>query len=77
MGDSPLSSSLVGDLGCTLKTRGRLILHPSFSEEKSRRLVNLYTTSLRAVGAPRDHFGMKDPNNPSVPQNGVVAELFA
>lgn len=68
---------IVGDLGGVLKTRGRLILHPSYGEEKSRSMANLYTTLLQAVGAPRDHFGMKDPNLPAGPQDGVVDELIA
>ncbi|MEM7394741.1 MAG: DUF1552 domain-containing protein, partial [Verrucomicrobiota bacterium] len=68
---------LVGDLGGRLMTRGRCLLHPSYGESKGRSMANLYTTFLHAAGAPVDHFGMKDPNLPEAPQNGVIDELLA
>jgi len=68
---------LVGDLGGKLKTRGRCLFLPNYGETRSRSMANLYTTLLHAASAPRDHFGMKDPNLPEGPQDGIVDELLA
>lgn len=68
---------LVGDLGGRLKTKGRCLVHPSYGEDGSRTMANLYTTFLHAAGAPIDHFGMKDPNLPEGPQDGVIDQLLA
>jgi len=69
---------LIGNLGGTLKTRGRFLQFPGYQKSKDHRtLAHLYTTVLHAVGKPRATFGSPDPILKDVDQTGPLAELMS
>ena len=68
---------LLGDLGGTLKTRGRFLQLPAYGQKDHRTTANLYATLLHAAGKPRDTFGVADPGLRDLDQSGVVNELLA
>lgn len=68
---------MLGDLGGRLKTRGRFLCYPRYGVEGHRTVANLYTSLLHAVGAPRDRFGLADPNLKDIDQDGPLSELLA
>lgn len=67
---------LLGDLGGTLKTRGRYLQFPCYQARKHRTMANLYLTLLHAAGKPRDRFGVTDPGLRDIDQTGPLAELL-
>jgi arylsulfatase A-like enzyme len=67
---------LLGDLGGTLKTRGRFLQLPTYGQKGHRTTANLYATLLHAAGKPRDTFGVADPGLRDLDQSGVVNELL-
>lgn len=68
---------LLGDLGGTLKTRGRYLQLPAYETKGHRTMANLYCSLFHAVGKPRDKFGVADPGVKEGKQTGVVADLMA
>ena len=68
---------VIGDLGGRMKTRGRYLCYPRYAEEGHRTIANFYTSFLHAAGAPRERFGLADPNLKHLDQDGPLAELMA
>ena len=68
---------LLGDLGGTLKTRGRYLQLPAYETKAHRTMANLYCSLLHAVGKSRDKFGVADPGVKEANQTGVVADLMS
>jgi hypothetical protein len=68
---------ILGNLGGKLKTQGRYIEFPRYGRAGHRTIANLYCTFLHAAGAPRDKFGVLDPELPAATQTGPLAELLA
>jgi hypothetical protein len=68
---------LLGNLGGTLKTRGRYLQFPAYKTKAHRTMANLYCTLFHAIGKPQDKFGVADPGLKDVNQTGVVTELLA
>lgn len=66
---------LVGKLGGKLKA-GRYLAYPRYGRRGHRTIASLYCTLLHAAGAPRDSFGVADPNLKDAEQNGPLAELI-
>lgn len=68
---------LLGNLGGTLKTRGRYLQFPAYKTKAHRTMANLYCTLFHAIGKPQDKFGVPDPGLKDVNPTGVVSELLA
>lgn len=66
---------VLGNLGGVLKTGGRYLEYPYYAKGGHRTIANFYTTLLHAAGAPRDHFGLRDPILKDFDQAGPLAEL--
>jgi Protein of unknown function (DUF1552) len=68
---------LIGDLGGSLKTRGRYLQLPQYGAKGHRTTANLYCTLLHALGNPRDKFGVIDPDLKEIDQTGPIGELLS
>jgi hypothetical protein len=68
---------VLGDAGGKLKTRGRYLEYPYYGKPGNRTIANFYQTLLHAAGAPRDGFGVPDPNLTEAEQKGPLSELLA
>jgi hypothetical protein len=68
---------LLGDLGGTLRTRGRLLEYPRYQSKGHPTLANLYLALLSAAGRPRESFGFADPGLKDVDFKGPLGELLA
>ena len=68
---------LLGDLGGSLKTRGRYLQYPAKDAAGHHTIANWWMTLLHAAGIPADDFGMKDPKVPAAAQKGPLPELLA
>ena len=67
---------LLGNLGGTLRTRGRYLQFPAYRTKAHRTMANLYCTLLHAAGKPRDRFGIADPGLKDIDQTGPLSELL-
>jgi hypothetical protein len=67
---------VIGDMGGKLKA-GRYIDYPSYGKPGHRTTANMYLTLLHLAGAPRDTFGMADPELKDLDQTGPLDELLA
>jgi hypothetical protein len=67
---------VLGDLGGTLKTRGRYVEFPHYGRPGHRTIASLYCTLLHAAGKPRDKFGVPDQELDAAMQTGPSAELL-
>ena len=68
---------VLGDVGGRLKTRGRFLCYPRYGENGHRTVANFYSTLLHTAGAPRDRFGLADPNLSHLDQDGPLSELLS
>jgi len=62
-------------LGKTPNKTSRFLNYPKYGNNGHRTIANFYTSLLRSAGAPRDHFGLKDPNLRDLNQDGPLEEL--
>jgi hypothetical protein len=67
---------LLGNLGGRIKT-GRYVEFPKYQTPGHRTIANLYQSFLHAAGAPRETFGVDDPNLKGIDTRGPLAELLA
>ena len=66
---------VLGDLGGSLRAGNRYLCYPKYGAPGHRTVANLYTTFLRAAGAPRESFGIADPELRHLDQTGPLVEL--
>ena len=67
----------LGSLGGRTRTAGRFLQFPRYGVCGHRTTANLYLTLLHAAGRPRDRFGIPDPSQRDLDQNGTIRELLA
>ena len=69
---------MLGNLGGRLKAQDRFVNFPKYGEKGHATTARFFTTLLHAVGAPVDHFGVKDPELVgAVEQAGPIDELLS
>ena len=68
---------ILGNLGGKLKTNGRYLEYPAYGKKGHRTIGSLYATLLHAAGAPRDRFGLADPELKDLDMKGPLNELLA
>ena len=68
---------LLGNAGGRLKTNGRYLEYPYYGKPGHRTIASLYLAFLQAAGAPRESFGLPDPNLSEAEQKGPLQELLA
>lgn len=68
---------VAGRLGGKLKAGGRYLDYPRYGRPGHRTIASLYAALLHAAGAPRDSFGVADPNLNPADQKGPLGELLA
>lgn len=66
---------VLGNLGGGLRTGNRYLCYPKYGAPGHRTVAGLYTTFLHAAGAPRESFGVADPQLKHLDQTGPLAEL--
>ncbi|MCA9270914.1 MAG: hypothetical protein KDA41_20680, partial [Planctomycetales bacterium] len=62
--------------GAAMQAGGHYLCYPKYGAPGHRTTANFFTTLLHAAGAPRDSFGMPDPELKHLDQTGPLAELL-